>query len=457
MPKLRGVLMDLDGTLSNLEDYIYLYASKSQKTEDLIEYRLYEFLQPVLKVISWDEFIELYLRAIKEVRAELVGTASAHSRYLYIQKTLELCGINFVPDIIQRGVDFYYDDLLKRAGLYPGVLDALKAFKYNQLKTCIVTDSPAEIQIKKIRKLGIMKYVDFLVTSEEAGADKPHIEPGLLALKKLHLRQDEVVMIGNSAKTDIELAYRLGIKSILFDPRGLYDPNKGKETHYSRDFNEIPGLLGVKVRKFSRKKLLLIDFVGTLTTEKNMISHILATFVHKDPALISAEYQLLRQGQIAEPEFWYRLGVGEIAKAHRAIDAAITVRRSVVSLLTRLKKKYSLVLLTDFPTQWGRKIMEERGLAKLFTLMIFGGDSPFTKPDPRLYGYVLEKFPDVNPENVTVIDDTPEALSTGRELLMQTILVQGERNGQSVFVPDSVVKDVLDIEEALEKHEKVNA
>jgi len=457
MPKLRGVLLDLDGTLSNLEDFIYLYASKTQKTEDLIEYRLYEYLRPVLKVIPWEEFIELYLRAIKEVRSELSGTASAHSRYLYIQKTLELCGINFIPDIIQRGVDFYYDDLLKRADLYPGVIEVLKAFKYNQLKTCIVTDSPAEIQIKKIKKLGIMKYIDYLVTSEEAGADKPHIEPGLLALKKLHLRQDEVVMIGNSAKTDIELAYRLGIKSILFDPRGLYEPNKGKETFYTRDFAEIANYLGVKLQKFTRKKLLIIDFVGTLTTEKQMIGHILATFVHKDSALISAEYQLLRQGQITEPEFWYRLGVGDIAKAHKAIDAAITIRRSVVSLLERLKKKYTLVLLTDFPGQWGRKIMEDRGLAKLFTLMVFGSESPFTKPDPRLYGYILQKFPDVNPENVTVIDDTPEALTTGRELLMQTILVQGERTSQSVFVPDSAVKDVTEVEKELQEHQKLNS
>jgi putative hydrolase of the HAD superfamily len=457
MPKLRGVLMDLDGTLSNLEDYIYLYASKDQKTEDLIEYRLYQYLKPVLKVISWEEFIELYLRAIKEVRAELAGTASAHSRYLYIQKTLELCGINFVPDIIQRGVEFYYDDLLRRATLYPGVLEALKAFKHNQLKTCIVTDSPAEIQIKKIRKLGIMKYVDYLVTSEEAGADKPHVEPGVLALKKLHLQQDEVIMIGNSAKTDIELAYRLGIKSVLFDPRGLYEQGKNKETYYTRNFLDIPGWLGIKMQKFSRKKLLVLDFVGTLTTEKHLIDHILATFVHKDTALISAEYQLFRQGQLSEPEFWYKLGVGDIAKAHRAIAAAVTIRRSVVSLLTRLKKQYALVLLSDFPGQWGRMIVRERGLDKLFTHIVFGNESPFTKPDPRLYGYVLQKFPDVNPENVTIVDDTPEALSTGRELLMQTVLVQGDRSSQSVFVPDSVVEDVTHIENVLEKHDKINS
>ena len=447
--------MDLDGTLANTEDYLFLYA-KNQKVENLVEYKLYEYLRPILKVISWEEFIELYSRAMKETKAELVGTAAAHSRYLYLQKTLELCGINFVPDIIQRGTDFYFDEVLRRTTLYPGVIEVLKALKYNQLKTCMVTDMPVDAQIKKIRKLGIMKYIDYLVTSEEAGADKPHQEQGLLALTKLHLRQEEVIMIGNNPKTDVELAYRLGIKSILFDPRGLYKNKKGKETHYTQDFLDVPKFLGITLQKFSRKKLLIIDFVGTLTNEKQMIADILCAFVHKDSALVSAEYQLFRQGQITEPEFWYRLGVGDIKKAHRAIDAAVTIRSSVVALLTRLKKRFTLVLLTDFPGQWGREIMKNRGIAKHFSLMIFGGDSQFTKPDSRLFGYVLSKFPDINPENATIIDDTPAALASGRDLLMQTILVENEKTIHTVFVPDSVVKNILEAEKILEKSEKLN-
>jgi len=103
-------------------------------------------------------------------------------------------------------------------------------------------------------------------------------------------------MIGNSPKADIELAYRLGIKSILIDPQGLYKNKKGKETHYTQDFMDVPKFLGITLQKFSRKKLVILDFVGTLTNEKQMISDVLCAFVHRDSALVSAEYQLFRQG-----------------------------------------------------------------------------------------------------------------------------------------------------------------
>lgn len=455
MAKLRGVLLDLDGTLANTEDYNYLYA-KDKRTEELLEYKLYQYLSPVLKVIPWEEFIDLYTRAQKEVKAELRGTAASHNRYLFIQKTLELCGINFVPDIIQRAYDYYFDEMLRRTTVYPGVVEVLKSMKYNQLKTCMVTDFTADMQIKKVRKLGIMKYIDYMVTSEEAGADKPHPEQALLALKKLHLQQDEVVVIGNNPKTDIELAAGMKMKSILFDPRGLYTNQKGKETFYTQNFNEIPKLLGIKEKQFSERKLLVLDFVGTLTNEKNIIEEVLCTFIHKEPAFVSAEYQLFRQGQIEEAAFWYKLGISEMTKAHKSIDASVTIRKSVVALLNRLAKNYTLVLLTDFPRQWGRSIMKDRGVDKLFDAMIFGGDTEFKKPDAQLYSHLLTLYPDINPENITLIDDTPAALATGRDLLMQTILIEGGKVPHSVFVPDSATNDVTKIEALLDRDERVN-
>jgi len=53
----------------------------------------------------------------------------------------------------------------------------------------MITDSSAEVQIKEIRKLGIMKYIDYLVTSEEACTDKPNPESGVIALKNCIFRR----------------------------------------------------------------------------------------------------------------------------------------------------------------------------------------------------------------------------------------------------------------------------
>jgi putative hydrolase of the HAD superfamily len=45
--------------------------------------------------------------------------------------------------------------------------------------------------------------VDYLVSSEEAGAEKPDPKVFELSLEKLGLKKDEVVMIGDNYEKDI--------------------------------------------------------------------------------------------------------------------------------------------------------------------------------------------------------------------------------------------------------------
>ena len=52
------------------------------------------------------------------------------------------------------------------------------------IKIAAVTDLTANIQFSKLIKLGISEYFDHIVTSEEAGADKPNFNSFSLARDK---------------------------------------------------------------------------------------------------------------------------------------------------------------------------------------------------------------------------------------------------------------------------------
>ena len=71
----------------------------------------------------------------------------------------------------------------------------------------------AEIQLKKIAHLGISDYIDFVITSEEVGAEKPSKRIFYAALDKLNCDPGEAVMIGDDLKKDISGAEKLGIKA----------------------------------------------------------------------------------------------------------------------------------------------------------------------------------------------------------------------------------------------------
>jgi 2-haloacid dehalogenase len=94
-------------------------------------------------------------------------------------------------------------------------------------------------------------------------------------------------------------------------------------------------------------------------------------------------------------------------------------------------------------------IFKERGVAKLFDRLLFSSDIGVHKPSRKLFDYLLKEFPDICPENITLVDNSAAALASGRELLMRTIYVRNDREHGSVFVPDDVISDVLELEKVL--------
>ena len=78
----------------------------------------------------------------------------------------------------------------------------------------IITDLTTQIQFRKIVHLELDEYIDYIVTSEETGYDKPHPAPYKLALKKLNFNKNEIIwMFGDDPIKDIKEAEILLMQS----------------------------------------------------------------------------------------------------------------------------------------------------------------------------------------------------------------------------------------------------
>ena len=196
--KYKGLLLDIDHTL-----YDYNIVHK-KSLEQLLLLTYNETSKPKSTINN------AYLRARQEINSELSETASSHNRLLYIQRMLELLNINSM-NLALKIYDAYWDTFLNTMEPYDGAIDFLDSCI--GMRICLVTDLTAHIQHRKIEKLALYKYATHLVTSEEAGREKPHPYMFLLALKKLNLKAEDVCMIGDNYKKDILGASALGIKS----------------------------------------------------------------------------------------------------------------------------------------------------------------------------------------------------------------------------------------------------
>lgn len=197
--KHRGILLDIDNTLYSYE-----------QCHEISIKRVFQHLKE--SSVQVENLENIYLEAKRMIHIELAETASSHNRLLYFQKMCEILELNPF-DYSLKLYNIYWDTFFESMNLFDGVEDFFNKVS-STMQICFVTDLTAHIQYRKIDRLGLSKYVNHIVTSEEAGKEKPHPYIFLSALKKLNLQPSEVLMIGDNFKKDVVGASNLGIEAI---------------------------------------------------------------------------------------------------------------------------------------------------------------------------------------------------------------------------------------------------
>ena len=188
----RAILFDTDNTL-----FPYDHAHKSAM--DAVRAKAARMFN--IPEATFDLTFEQARRAIKE---RLGDTASSHNRLLYFQSLLECAGLS---SQILVALDFeqtYWRTFLSSAKLFPGLTEFLDELRVNGVRTAVVTDLTAQIQFRKLIYFGLDRSFDFIVTSEEAGCDKPNPAPFHLAIQKMRAEGTRIWMVGDNPVNDIE-------------------------------------------------------------------------------------------------------------------------------------------------------------------------------------------------------------------------------------------------------------
>ena len=206
---ISGVIFDIDGT-------IYDYGANDKVAVK----KLCEFAE---KNLNTDEkiFLEVYDAAKKVVKEKLTDGGSRHSRVLYFQTVLELLGKNSFLHIHEM-YDVYWNAFLQGMKPFDGLPEFIRKLKDAGKKIALCTDMTAQIQYRKIERLGLSNFIDFMVSSEETGMEKPSRVMFELALKKLNVRPENAAYFGDSLERDIEGAAKVGIAPFWYNHGGIF-------------------------------------------------------------------------------------------------------------------------------------------------------------------------------------------------------------------------------------------
>jgi putative hydrolase of the HAD superfamily len=201
---LKAVIFDIDDTL-------YSYQEANKRTME----RMKLFVMMELG-IPMEEFEQDYHRLMQEQIQICGGTSGRYSRAIRFQRMMEERGLP-----LRYGAqlnDLYWEIMMDEMTPAEGAAQLLDGLRERGLRLGVGSDMTADWQIKKLDKLGLLDKLDFIVTSEEAGVEKPELKLFQLCAKKAGCAMEECLFIGDNLKKDVLGALNAGMDAVWVQP-----------------------------------------------------------------------------------------------------------------------------------------------------------------------------------------------------------------------------------------------
>ncbi len=228
---IKEVIFDIDNTLYSYDK------GHGEGMKQLYGYMKEQF------GIEQEEFQSMVRISNQEITDRLgKDNAAIHSRSIRFQNLLEKWGKPLFPHV-QAMYHVYWDTLLKVSGPEPGAVACMQELKSMGIRIGIGTDMTAMMQYEKLSAFGFAPYISHIVTSQEAGVEKPHPEFMKLCIKKAEARPEECVFVGDNLKKDACGASACGMHGVWYNPKGNKLPEDSEQLKGTfreiRHFNEL--------------------------------------------------------------------------------------------------------------------------------------------------------------------------------------------------------------------------
>ena len=202
---IKAVIFDIDNTLYSYDDaHVYGWEALCGYAQE--------------KLGMDREMFSAAVNAASKTVKERLGAdcAALHDRTLRLQVLLEQNGLPLCHAAPMG--QLYWDILIRHAEPSPGIMDCLPKLKEAGYRLGIGTDMTIEYQLKKLEKLRMLPFFDFIVTSEEVNVEKPQEKLFRTCAEKAGVTPEECLFIGDNLKKDVLGAKNAGMQALWFCP-----------------------------------------------------------------------------------------------------------------------------------------------------------------------------------------------------------------------------------------------
>jgi HAD superfamily hydrolase (TIGR01549 family) len=205
---VRAVLFDLDDTLF---DHTF-----SLRTGLAAIWRS----DPALRSHPFRDVVGEYERLLDEIHPDVLQGRKTHAeaRAERFRRLFAWAGSRATAAELEAATREYRASYQASRRAVDGAAALLRSL-HGRVTIGVVSNNHLAEQREKVAAIGIGPYLDFLLTSEEAGAEKPSPAIFRMALERASVRPEETVMVGDNWAADIVGAHGSGIRSVWLNRR----------------------------------------------------------------------------------------------------------------------------------------------------------------------------------------------------------------------------------------------
>ena len=203
---VQAVLFDLDDTLVNWRQ------AEAQAIEGLASGLLAHAGVERARVVE----------AYAGIMAENFLAFRTHRQWMYVRDRLAL----LMRRLAIEGLDVeevtarFSEEARRHLRFLDGAAEALHLVRASGRRLGLLTNGVAEVQRPKVERFGLEARVDAIAISGETGLWKPDVAAFHSLLRRLGVRPEDALMVGDSLEFDIRPAKSIGMATCWIDPLG---------------------------------------------------------------------------------------------------------------------------------------------------------------------------------------------------------------------------------------------
>lgn len=235
MAQIKVIFWDIDGTLLNFE-----VAEESAIRKGFAAFGLGPCSDAMLA--EYSTINRTYWQRLE--RGEITKQAVLEGRF---QEFFSLHGLD--PALAVPFNAVYQRNLGDTVCFYPYALETVQALRSHVLQFA-ATNGTKIAQDRKLARSGLGALLDGVLISEEIGAEKP--DPAFFAAAAPLLPNcapDQILMVGDSLTSDMQLANNVGLAACWYNPKGLQPPAHLHLDYIIQDLRQVPALCGLEESK----------------------------------------------------------------------------------------------------------------------------------------------------------------------------------------------------------------